>query len=146
MCEVQKKEILDLIAEWKNALENRDANRLLLNYHSNVVFYDGIPPYKRVGVESVREMWLECLPCFPEKFCCEHRDFEVHVNGNMAFIHGLHLVIPLIDEEKWKSILPWMRLTICCEKDSADGKWLIVHEHWSIPFDPLTNVVAKFTP
>jgi ketosteroid isomerase-like protein len=145
MPETQKEEILELVAEWRNALENRDLDQLLSNYRSDAVIYDCKPPYKRVGVESMREMWLGCLPYLPEKFKCEHRDLEVHVNGNMAFVHGLHTFVSLVDVEKW-DCFTWVRITVCYEKDVRDGKWWVVHEHCSVPFDPLTSIIAKITP
>ena len=28
----------------------------------------------------------------------------------------------------------WVRATLCCRR--IDGRWLIVHDHESVPFDP----------
>jgi len=28
----------------------------------------------------------------------------------------------------------WVRASVCCRK--TDGKWMITHEHGSVPFDP----------
>ena len=140
MSEGEKQEILNLIADWRNALENKDFDRLFANYSPDVVFYDCKPPHQLVGIPAIKAMWEECSPHLPARFRSEHRDLSVRVNNNLAFVHGLHRFVALVDEEKWKNIFTWVRITVCYAK--IDGKWMVVHEHCSMPFDPLTGMVS----
>jgi len=32
----------------------------------------------------------------------------------------------------------WMRATLCCCR-SIDGRWLIKHDHESVPYDPTSG-------
>jgi ketosteroid isomerase-like protein len=136
--------ILALIADWRDALEHRDVDRLLQNYDPNIIVFDCKPPHRLEGIAQVRKCWEECFPCLPEKFHAEHRDMEVKVNGNMAFAHGLFRFVALTDVEKFKDCFYWGRVTVCYEK--VDGKWLSVHEHISMPFDPMTNKIISVDP
>jgi ketosteroid isomerase-like protein len=134
--------ILNLIAEWRDAVEHRDLDRLFQNYHPNVVMFDCKPPHRLEGIAELRKCWEDCLPYFPEKFRCEHADMDVKVNGNMAFAHGLVRFVDLTDEQKFKDCFHWLRITVCYE--NVDGKWLTVHEHCSMPYDPMTSKITFF--
>jgi ketosteroid isomerase-like protein len=134
--------IFNLIAEWRDAVEHRDMDRLFQNYHPNVIMFDCKPPHRLEGIAELRKCWEDCLPYFPEKFRCEHADMDVKVNGNMAFAHGLVRFVDLTDEQKFKDCFHWLRITVCYEK--VDGKWLAVHEHCSMPYDPMTSKITFF--
>ena len=67
----------------------------------------------------------------------EHRDLEIAVDGDLAFAHCLHHVKPIGED------LPaghWFRVTVCYRR--IDGRWRVVHEHVSVPFDPTTGKVV----
>ncbi|MEZ6047922.1 MAG: nuclear transport factor 2 family protein [Planctomycetaceae bacterium] len=108
---------------------------LTADYVDDAVLYDAIPPYKTVGAENIRKIWESCLPHFPESFRSEHRDLEVHVDGNVAMVHGLHRFIP--DDPEHPCGNTWMRITVGYRK--IDGAWKVVHEHVSIPFNPMDS-------
>lgn len=129
--------IRGLIAKWSRALEAKDVAAMMSHYAEEVVLYDACPPYKTVGREAIAEVWRNCLPCFPEKFRSEHRDLEVRVSGDMAFVHGLHHFVP--EEEDHPCGQMWLRMTICFHRETEG--WRVVHEHISTPFNPMTNEV-----
>ena len=130
-----KQTILDLIRRWGLALEKKDIAGMMEDYLPDALMFDACPPYKVVGAEGIRKVWESCLPYFPDDFKSEHRDLAVHVDGNVAFVHGIHhfLTTPA-DHPCGKS---WMRITIGFKR--VDGKWKVAHEHVSIPFNPMTN-------
>lgn len=33
--------------------------------------------------------------------------------------------------------MTWMRITVCLHRE--DGAWRVLHEHVSVPFDPMTG-------
>ncbi len=134
-------EILGLINAWSAALEAKDVDALVADYLPDSVLFDGIPPYKSIGKDAIREIWANCLPYFPEKFKSEHRDITIHVSGDIAFAHGLHHILPSVaDDPSGKT---WMRVTIGYRR--VDGKWKVVHEHFSLPFNPMNNEVWLIT-
>ncbi|MCA9263991.1 MAG: SgcJ/EcaC family oxidoreductase [Planctomycetales bacterium] len=128
-------EIRQLIAAWTQALEAKDVDGLVSDYAPDAVLYDAIPPYKSVGVDNIRSAWECCLPFFPEKFRSEHRDVVIHVAGDTAFMYGVHHFVPTPPDHACGQT--WMRVTVGYRR--IDGHWKVVHEHISIPFNPINN-------
>ncbi|MFO0877612.1 MAG: SgcJ/EcaC family oxidoreductase [Gemmataceae bacterium] len=130
-------EIRRIMAAWSRALEARDLDGLMADYAPDCVLYDAIPPYKVVGADAIRKLWESCLPHFPANFQSEHRDIVIHVDGNTAIMHGLHHFLPTPPDHP--SGHTWMRVTVGYRR--IDGKWKVVHEHISVPFNPMTGQV-----
>lgn len=128
-------EIRRLIAAWSSALEAKDVDALTADYLPDSVLYDTIPPYKTVGKEAIRAVWANCLPYFPEKFKSEHRDLTIHVAGDVALVFGLHHFVPTPADHPCGQT--WMRISVGFRR--CDGKWKVVHEHVSVPFNPMNN-------
>lgn len=129
--------IRELIAKWSRALEAKDLTAMMADYSEGAVLYDACPPYKTEGREAIEEVWRNCLPCFPEKFRSEHRDLEVRVAGDIAFAYGLHHFVT--EQEDHPCGQTWLRTTVCFRR--IEGRWQVVHEHVSAPFNPMTNEV-----
>lgn len=125
-----------LISEWSRALEAKDAEAMMAHYLPSAVLYDAIPPYKTVGREAIQHAWESCFPHFPDEFKSEHRDLTVEVDGNVAFVHGLH---KFVTAEPHPCNESWMRMTVGYRK--VDGAWKVSHEHISMPFNPMNNQV-----
>lgn len=134
-------EIHRLIAAWSAALEAKDVDALTADYLPDSLLYDAIPPYKVVGKQAIREVWANCLPYFPEKFKSEHRDITIHVSGDLAIMYALHHFVPTPADHP--SGQTWMRVTVGYRR--IDGKWRVVHEHISIPFNPMNDQTWKIT-
>lgn len=124
-----------LISAWSMALEAKDADALVADYAADAVLFDAIPPYKTVGPENIRQLWINCLPHFPAKFKSEHRDIVIHVTGDTAIMHGLHHFIPTPADHPCGQT--WMRVTAGFRR--IDGKWKVAHEHVSVPFNPMNS-------
>jgi uncharacterized protein (TIGR02246 family) len=128
-------EIRELIAAWSRAVEAKDPAQITRDYADDVVLYDAIPPYKTVGAEAIRSTWEQCFPFFPESFRSEHRDLVIHADGDLAFVHGLHHFVPTPADHACGQT--WLRITVCFRR--IEGRWKVVHEHVSIPFNPMDN-------
>lgn len=128
-------EIRRMIAAWSRAVEAKNLDGILADYSPDIVVYDAIPPYKLVGPQAVRAAWEGCLPYFPERFRSEHRDLKVLVSGDTAMVFGLHHFVPEPADHPCGHT--WMRVTAGYQR--IDGRWRVVHEHVSIPFNPMSN-------
>lgn len=129
-------EIRRLVEKWRKALEAKDAAALTADYSPDAVLYDAIPPYKTVGPDNIRKTWEGCFPYLPE-FKSVHRDLTIHVDGDMAFLYGLHRFETTIPDHPCSK--SWIRITVCYRRIA--GGWKVVHEHVSQPFNPLDNQV-----
>ena len=128
-----KQAILDLMARWRTALEAKDVAKMMEDYLPDALLFDACPPYKAKGANSIAKVWEKCLPYFPEKFSSEHRDLQVHIGGNVAFVHGIHHFLPTPADHPCGQT--WMRITIGLKR--VEGIWKVAHEHVSIPFNPM---------
>lgn len=134
-------EIRTLIARWSKAVEAKDATAAVEAYTPGTVLYDLMPPARTVGAEAIRAVWERAFPHFPDTFRSEHRDLTVEVDGDVAFVHGLHHFVP--EPADHPCGFTWMRVTACYRR--IDGRWRVAHEHVSIPFDPATGQAAFIT-
>lgn len=130
-------DIRRLIAKWSKALEVRDLDTMMADYLPNAVLFDAVPPYKTVGAENIRKLWEACFPYFPEVFTSEHRDINIRVAGNLAYVHCLHHFIPRPEDHPCGK--SWMRVTVCYHR--VNHQWKVAHEHVSLPFNPIDNQV-----
>ncbi len=134
-------EIRDLIARWSRAVEAKDAAAAVAAYTPETVLYDAIPPYRTIGADGIRARWERAFPHFPERFRSEHRDLAIAVDGDVAFVHGMHRFVP--DPADHPCGMTWMRVTACYRRIA--GRWTVAHEHVSIPFDPMTGRACTIT-
>ena len=73
----------------------------------------------------------------------ETRDLHLVTSGDIAFAHMLHLNSGTRkDGHETKA---WVRSTVCCQRSNT--RWLITHEHISLPLDPQSGrVVIDLVP
>jgi uncharacterized protein (TIGR02246 family) len=131
--------IRGLVAAWSRALEAKDVDGLLAHYAPDAVIYDCVASAVRMGPDGLRRSWESCLPFFPANFRSEHRDLVVEVGGDIAFLYGLHHLVPA--EAGHPVGATWMRVSACYRR--VGGQWLAVHEHVSLPFDPISGKVVS---
>jgi ketosteroid isomerase-like protein len=126
---------------WARAIEAKNLDALMAHYAPDVLLYDLKPPYKIVGVPAYKAMWEACLPYFPQKFRSVSRDINLVVGADTAFVSYLNKFE--VDGEPHPCAGSWIRVTAGFKKIS--GKWLIVHEHVSLPYNPMNNTVVQIT-
>lgn len=128
-------EIRELIARWSRAVEAKDAAGAVAACTPETVLFDAIPPHRTTGADAIRALWEQAFPHFPERFRSEHRDLAVEVDGDLAFVHGMHRFVP--EPPGHSCGMSWMRVTACYRR--IGGEWRVAHEHVSVPFDPMTG-------
>jgi uncharacterized protein (TIGR02246 family) len=129
--------ILELMDGYVDAILASDAERIASHYAPDIRAFDAIAQLQFKGVEAYRKHWEACLAmCASEGLTFELHQPAVEVSGDVAFGHWLCRCGPGPDESG-KDRSGWQRGTIGFRK--TQGKWVIVHEHWSAPFDPETS-------
>jgi PhnB protein len=133
--------IRGMIEDWSRAIEAKDAERIVEAYTDETELFDAIPPYRTVGKEQIAVLWRQCLPYFPAEFRSEHRNLKVDISGDLAVARGMHHFVP--DQPEHECGATWMRVTVVLQR--IGGRWRVIHEHVSVPFDPTTNKAAFIT-
>jgi|SRR5215218_1319536 len=122
-----------LIEERIEAIRAKDIPAVLAVYAPDVRVYDLIDPLRqRAGREAVGtrlEAWLSQFQDGPIGY--EMRDLELAVDGDVAFCHGLSHVSATTTGGQLIDM--WWRATTCFRR--LDGRWMVTHEHSSVPFD-----------
>ncbi len=130
--------IREIMADWRDALCAKDLDRMLKHYAPEVLFYDVTPPYQHKGAEAYRRSWENCFPFLPPSMGSEVHDLQIKVSGDLATAHLLHRLTNKITGGP--ATCNWVRVTVCYERQN--GEWKVVHEHVSVPFDPMTSKAA----
>lgn len=126
-CEVQIRSLLD---DWVTAIRDKDVERALSHYASDVVSFDLAPPLDYRGTEAIRKSLEEWFPTFHGPVGYEIHNLSVTVGEEVAFSRSLNRITGRRTNDEDTDV--WVRVTICCQK--SGGKWLITHEHASVPF------------
>ena len=101
------------------------------NFAPDVLLFDLINPLQYIGAEAGRKRAEEWLSSFQGPIGYEIRDLSITASDDVAFCHSLNAVSGTkTDGEK---IEMWWRATVCFRK--IYGKWMVTHEHSSVPFD-----------
>jgi PhnB protein len=83
------------------------------------------------GVAEYRAAWESGFRMTSGPMIFEPREMEMRVSGDLAACHGF--IRCGGTGEDGREMSSWFRATILLER--RDGKWLIAHEHHSVPFE-----------
>ena len=128
-----EREIRDLEANYSKAVNAKDLDNIMKTYvpDESLFVFDAVPPRQYVGAAAYRKDWQEFLGFFngPVKFSIS--DLAISTNGDLGYSHSIQSVTGT--DSKGQSIALNLRVTDIYRK--TGGKWLIVHEHISVPVD-----------
>jgi uncharacterized protein (TIGR02246 family) len=120
----------EMIESWITALRARDVDALMSHYAPDVLFYDLSPPLAQNGTEAYRRSWQQWLPTFIGPIGFEMRNLRITTGDDVAFSTSLNRLSGTRTSGEKADF--WLRATVCYRKVS--GKWLVAHEHVSVPF------------
>ena len=125
-------QIRALIEERTKAVRARDSVGATSGIAPDVVTFDVVNPLQHSGSEASKKRAEEWFASFQGPLGYEIRDLDVTAGDDTAFSHSIsHVSATKADGGRLDM---WWRTTLCFRK--IDGKWLITHEHNSVPFDP----------
>ena len=122
-------EIQALLDTRVEASRAKEIDRLMSLYAPGIIYFDVVPPTQFAGVDAVRQNFQRWFDEYEGPIGLETQDLQIAVNGDVAFAHMLHL-----DSGTRKNgfnAAVWIRSTVCCRR--IDDRWLITHEHISLP-------------
>jgi uncharacterized protein (TIGR02246 family) len=133
-------EIRQLLERWEKAFRAKNIDAVMAVYapEAAVVAYDVVPPLQIAGKKAYRKSYEDFFAMYQGPLDFECRDLKIVAGRDVAFIYCLERVSGTLQNGQ-KSDL-WIRATSGLRKIS--GRWLIVHDHISVPVDFETGKAA----
>jgi ketosteroid isomerase-like protein len=120
--------IPEQIAQWAQAVRERNMNGALANHSKAMVMFDVLPPFELRGIKEYQESWERFFAWLGETGGFEVDNLEVTAGSDVGFCHGtIRCRGGQASEQEGLSV----RLTACLRK--IDGEWIVMHEHQSEP-------------
>lgn len=130
--------ILDVYRQIGEAIAGRDFDALLHAYATDVVMYDARDNLRYQGRPALRKSWEECFDS-SKHFRSDIHDLKLTIRSQVAF--GFALSHATGTTNDGDPIDLWLRVTTCFEKRA--GRWVIAHEHVSVPGDFRTGKLLQ---
>jgi uncharacterized protein (TIGR02246 family) len=133
----EEAEIKALEARFVTAVEAKDADAIMANYVAgdSLVVFDVLPPRQYVGSDAYKKDWQGFLAGCKGPIKFEMTDLSVTADGRLGYGHSIQRLRCTTANGAAQDITT--RTTDGYEK--RDGKWLIAHEHVSVPVDLATG-------
>ena len=130
-------EIKALEARFVTALEAKDVDAIMANYvpGDSLVVFDLLPPRQYVGWDAYKKDWQGFLATCQGPVKVELTDLSVTADGKLGYGHNIQRLTCSTTTSTVQDFTT--RVTDGYEK--RDGKWLIAHEHVSVPVDLATG-------
>lgn len=130
-----KTEIEQQVENWKQAVISQNLEKIMTFYATDVRAFDAIAELQFTNRSKYQAHWQRCLQmCKMTQF--EIGQLDIHVDGDLAVCAFLNQCGG-IDEKTGEQQVGWIRGTQVYQKHN--GQWLIIHEHFSLPFDMETG-------
>jgi ketosteroid isomerase-like protein len=124
-------EVHTLLENWSEAARAKDIDRLMSLYSPDIVYFDVVPPLRYTGSAAVQANFLRWFDAFESSIGQEIRDSHILASGDVAAAHMLIRASGTLKDGR--DVGYWVRATVCCKR--SNQRWLITHEHISLPFD-----------
>jgi ketosteroid isomerase-like protein len=124
-------EVRALLDSRVEACRAKDIDRLMSLYSPNIVYFDVVPPLHFIGSEAVRGNFVRWFNEYEGPIGLETHGLNIAISGDVAFAHMLHFDKGNTNQQNGRGF--WLRSTVCCQR--SNNKWLITHEHISLPVD-----------
>jgi uncharacterized protein (TIGR02246 family) len=130
-----KSAIKALYDQFTDAFNKKDVSAIMAFYAPDVFVFDVIPPREYPTWDAYKKDWEGLFKTFPGPVSDTVSELHISVVGSMAYTRGINdATFTGADGSKTHMIV---RVTDVLRK--ANGKWLIVQEHVSVPVDLATG-------
>jgi ketosteroid isomerase-like protein len=119
------------------ALNAGDVDAMMKNYvqDSSLIVFDVVPPRQHRGPDEYRKGWLGYFAHFKGTPRFTISDLSITVDGSVAFGHSIQRTVGT--DIRGNPVDRTVRVSDGYRK--IGGKWLIAHEHISVPVDLATG-------
>jgi uncharacterized protein (TIGR02246 family) len=132
--DAQVRECIDALAR---ALRAKDIDALMGHYAPDVVVFD-LMPLQTLGADAYRKNFEAWFASVRGPIDYQIRDLRITLSDDVALCHYVgHVATTRTSEEKAEYRV---RVTAGCRK--LNGRWMITHEHVSVPFPSRESLQA----
>jgi ketosteroid isomerase-like protein len=125
------------------AIGAKDIERLMSLYSQDVLYFDVVAPLRYTGLAALRGRFKQWFDAFDGSLKVETRDLKILTSGDIAVANWLSRVSGRLKSGRESGF--WVRVTSCCHR--SDQKWLVTHEHVSLPVDVMSGkAVTNLVP
>jgi uncharacterized protein (TIGR02246 family) len=128
MASAVETEIRELISKWEQAVRHEDAAGIRANHSEDLLMFDVPPPFLSRGLDAYMETWKIFYPSQARPITFYFDQIEVTAGEDVAFATAVG-TCGYIDHGERTDLK--FRLTMGLQK--REGRWLIIHEHHSVP-------------
>ncbi|WP_196073401.1 YybH family protein [Nakamurella alba] len=121
-----------LVGRRAMAASRGDLDSMLIDVADDVVLFDVVVPLRHHGREAVRRRLAEWLGTYEGYPGWENVEVHISTGESVAFAHMISHVTGTL--QTGAEVDMWFRTTVGLER--RNGRWLIVHDHQSDPFNP----------
>src|SRR5690242_19627438 len=125
-------QIREVIEAKAALLQKGDAKAVLAFYASSYVEYSLAPPLRQPGDgrnPAPLQAWIATFEAPPRR---EVTALEITTDGDVAFATSLDC-LSAVPRGAAEGFAMWFRVTLGLRR--IDGRWLVTHEHESVPFE-----------
>jgi ketosteroid isomerase-like protein len=124
-------EVKALLDGRSEAVWIKDIDRLMSFYSPDIVYFDIVPGLQYVGSAALRPRFLDWFDNFEGSIGQEIGDLNISADGDIAVAYMLIRASGTL--KNGREVGYWVRVTTCCRR--SNHRWLITHEHVSLPVD-----------
>lgn len=128
---IDEAQIRALIDHRIEAVRANDVNGALSNIAPDILSFDVVNPLQYIGSDALRKRAEGWFSSFQGPIGYEIRNLSITASDDVAFSHSLNRFSGT--KTDGGKIDMWVRATGCYRK--IGGKWMVTHEHNSVPFD-----------
>ena len=135
---IDQAQIHQLMDDHAKSIRAKDIDGCMSFYAREILLFDVVDPLQNIGLDACRKRMEEWFSSFQGLISFENFGLTITVGDAVGFCHSLNRVNGIkIDGE---NIEMFWRSTVCFHK--ADNKWIITHEHASVPFNVKTGLAS----
>jgi uncharacterized protein (TIGR02246 family) len=128
-------ELRELVEERVTAVRAKNPAPLADRLHQDVVQFNAVPPLRSRGRGAIAEQTQAWFDSYATEIGYEVQELQATADADLGFCSFLyHVSGTLVGGDE---VDMWVRATLCCRR--TDGRWLITHDHESVPFDPASG-------
>jgi ketosteroid isomerase-like protein len=124
-------EVRALLDSRSEAIRMKDIDRLMSLYSPDIIYFDVVPPLQYCGSAALRGRFLHWFDGYEGTIGQDIHDLTMWASGDIAV--ASMLVRSGGTLKNGHEVGLWVRATDSCQR--LNHRWLITHEHVSLPVD-----------